>query len=365
MTKSSPRTHNNTLRNPQRGAVTVLIGLTLVMICVMLVIGVAQTTTLETRMSRNSLLANQARQAALAGFNYGAAWLKTHHADWLSVPDGSEVATPTTNPPMIVSGDGDSFAINVTFERRAEWAGYLRVESSAVPGNAPEVEAIVSQFLRPSSALTWAGETAPPLVVDGCADLSGASDLYPLNADSDAVGAAISSSSAVTCLTLGTVNTHGGSLSGDVFPAGGLWSHLLSVSRDEFQTLAATQSDAEPSQRDYWWATAADLNNGEWQLSLGSPQRPIVLIIPAELGCPRFSGGAQLVGLVLIEADCTGAAGWGDVRLYGSLGVSGDFASLGPGSRLFHIGEFPGGGAARIEPPPLDIILLAGSWKDF
>jgi len=365
MTNFSAPIHKHTPPVYQRGAVTILISLVLIMVCVLLVISVAQTTTLEARMARNSLLSNQARQAALAGFNYGNAWLKTHRADWLTVIDGTEIATPDENPPAIVASDGDSFAINVTFERRTEWAGYLHVKSSAVPGNAPEVEAIVSQFLRPSSVLTWVGETAPPLVVDGCADLSGASDLYPMHADSDTVGVAITSSVGVGCLSLGSANTHGGLVLGAAFPVGELWKYLLSVSREEFQTLAAAQTAHEPGQRDYWWATSADLNSGEWQLSLGSLERPIVLVIPSELGCPRFSGGAQLVGLVLIEADCTGAASWGDVRLYGSLGVSGNFASLGAGSRIFHISEFPGGGPARIEPPLLDIIQLAGSWKDF
>ena len=365
MTNFSVPIHKYTPPAYQRGAVTILISLVLIMVCVLLVISVAQTTTLEARMARNSLLSSQARQAAMAGFNYGNAWLKTHRADWLTPIDGTEIATPDENPPAIVASDGDSFAINVTFERRAEWAGYLRVEATAVPGNAAEVEAVVSQFVRPSSVLTWAGETAPPLVVDGCADLSAASDVYPLGADSDVTGVALASSTAITCLNLGGVNTHGGTLQNDIFATGELWNYLLSVSRDEFQTLAAAQIDLDPALRDYWWATAADLDASEWRLSLGSLERPIVLVIPSELGCPRFSGGAQIVGLVLIEADCTGAPAWGDVQFYGSLAISGDFASLGPGSRVTHISEFPGGGPARIEPPVLDIIQLAGSWKDF
>lgn len=349
----------------QRGATTVLIGLTLVLLCVLLTIGVAQTTTLETRMARNTVLANQARQAALAGFNYGNAWLKSQRPAWHAQADGRDIATPTPNPPAIASSTGDSFAINVTFERRAEWAGYMRVESTAVPGSAPEIEARVSQFVRASSVLTWAGETAPPLVVDGCADLSMASDVYPFGADGDNAGTAVASSAAIACLHLGSVNTHGGAARGEVFPAGELWDRLMSIGREEFQTLAAEQAARDPAQRDYWWATSADLSAGEWRLSLGSIERPIVLVIPAALGCPRFSGGAQLVGLILIEADCTGAPAWGDVRIYGSLAVGGDFGSLGSNSRLFHIGQFPGGGPARIEPPTLDIVQLAGSWRDF
>lgn len=336
----------------------------LVMLCVLLTIGVAQTTTLETRMARNTVLANQARQAALAGFNYGNAWLKTQRPEWIAQPDGRDIATPTPNPPAITSSTGDNFAINVTFERRAEWAGYVRVASTAVPGSAPEIEARVSQFLRASSVLTWASETAPPLVVDGCADVSAASDVYPSGADNDAAGTAVASSAAVTCLNMSSTNTHGGATQGEAFEAGELWKYIMSVSREEFQTLATEQNTLDPSQRDYWWATAADLAAGEWRLSLGRVERPIVLVIPAALGCPRFSGGAQIVGLVLVEADCTGAPVWGDVRLYGSLAVGGDFASLGPNSRLFHISQLAGG-PTRIEPPTLDIIQLAGSWRDF
>lgn len=319
-------------------------------------------------MARNTVLANQARQAALAGFNYGNAWLKTQRPAWIAQPNGVEIATPTSNPPAMTSSAGDRFAINVTFERRAEWAGYVRVEATAVPGSAPEIEARVSQFVRLSSVLTWAGETAPPLVVDGCADLSAASDVYPLGADSDRVGNAVTTSADSACLRLGGANTHGGSLQGESFAAGELWDRLMSVDREEFQTLAAEQSARDPTQRDYWWATATDLVAGEWRRSLGSVERPIVLVIPTALGCPRFGGGAQIVGVVLIEADCSGAPAWGDVHLYGSLGVSGvsgDFGSLGPNSRLFHISQFPGGGPARIEPPPLDIVQLAGSWRDF
>lgn len=365
MTNYSAPIRNRSPRSRQRGATTVLIGLTLVLLCVLLTIGVAQTTTLETRMARNTVLANQARQAALAGFNYGNAWLKTRRPDWIAQPDGRDIATPMPNPPAMTASTGDNFALNVTFERSAAWAGYLRVESTAVPGSAPEIEARVSQFVRPSSVLTWAGETAPPLLVDGCADVSAASDVYPSDANSDNAGTAVASSAAVTCLHLGSMNTHGGATQGEVFPTGELWNHLMSVDREEFQTLAAEQGARDPLQRDYWWATAANLIAGEWRLSLGSIERPIVLVIPTALGCPRFSGGVQIIGLVLIEADCTGAPAWGDVRIYGSLAVGGDFNSLGPNSRLFHISQFPGGGPARIEPPLLDIVQLAGSWKDF
>ena len=348
----------------QRGAATLLTCLALIIASIALAISVAHTATLEQRMARNSLLANQAQQAANAGLNFGSAWLKTQRPDWLTLPGGLDIATPTTNPPPMSSSSGDSFAINLTFERAPNWLGYILVRATASPSNAPEIESRVSQYLRPTGVLTAAGEAAPPLIVDGCADLSTANDLYPDAADLSDAGPVLSASGDAGCLYSGGTNLHGGTLQGEVFPVDGLWDYVFSVSHDELQALATEQVAALPTQRDYWWATADDLSAGEWRQSIGSPQRPIILVIPAELGCPRFSGGAEIVGLIYIEADCTGAPAWGDVYLYGSLAVIGQFNSLGPTSHLAQIGQHPSG-PARIVPPLLEVIQLAGSWKDF
>lgn len=363
MTNSS-QPYPDSSASAQRGAATLLTCLVLTVASIALAISVAHTAVLEQRMARNTLLADQAQEAAFGGLNFGRAWLKMQRPDWLPLANGHEFATPPNNPPALSSSGGGNFAINLTFERAPDWQGYIRVLATASPSSAPEIEARVREYLRPTGVLTWAGETAPPLVVDGCADLSATSDLYPAAADLAGAGAAVDASGAAGCLQGGGTNLHGGALRGEVFPAGELWDALFTVGRDEFQALAAEQAVAAPAQRDYWWASAADLDAGEWRRSIGSPQRPIVLVIPADLGCPRFSGGAQIVGLVLIEADCTGAAAWGDVRLYGSLAVTGQFASLGPTSRLAHISQLAGSGT-RIEPPPLGVVRLAGSWKDF
>lgn len=366
MISCSPLIPDRRSAHAQRGAATLLIGLTLVLASALLAIGVAHTTTLEQRMSRNTLLARQAQQAAAAGLDYGKAWLKSRRPDWLLQADGREIATAVPNPPPFQSASGASFAINLAFERIPAWQGYVRVHTTAAPAGAPEIEARASQFVRPLGVLSIRGEAAPPLVVDGCADLGMTHDVYPRDADTPAAGPVAWSSLVAGCLHAAGANLHGGSLHGEVFAADVLWELLFSVSREELRELAEAQREAllPASERDYWWADTADLTGGEWRMTLGSPQRPIVLVIPGDLGCPRMTGGAQIVGLVFIEADCGGAPLWGNVRIYGSLVVRGDFASLGPGSRLLHISQAPGG-PARIEPPPLDLIQLAGSWRDF
>ena len=350
----------------QRGAATLMICLGLIVACTALAISLAHTTTLEQRMARNTLLANQAQEAAVAGLNFGSAWLKRQRPDWVLTETGREIATPNDNPPALRSRAGDRFALNLTFERDALWRGYILVRSQASPASAVEIEARASQFVRPTSVLSVAGEAAPPLIVDGCADLSAASDLYPADADTPDAGAALLSSGDSVCNQTGGASLHGGAVQGEAFVPGGIWNYVFSVSRDELEAIAVGQATPErpPGMRDYWWASADDLSAGEWRQSLGSAEQPVLLFVPAELGCPRFSGGAEIVGLVFIEADCTGTPAWGEVRIYGSLVVNGQFASLGLGSRLFHIGELPGA-PGRIELPPLDVTLLAGSWKDF
>lgn len=380
MTNSLPHTHENPSSRrrgdgcagsgrarSQRGAATLLIGLTLVMASVGLAMSVAHTAVLEQRMARNGLLATQATEAAQAGLGFASAWLIAHRPGWIAQPDGSEIAAPDRNPPALATAGGGAFAVNLALERRAEWQGFVRVEATASPAGAPEIAAQVSRFMRPTGVLTHAGETAPPLLVDGCADVS-AGRIYPQAAATPQAGTAIVSSADVACIT-GTVGSlNGGAREGAAFAPGALWSHVFAVSRDEFRELAAGQAalDLPPAERDYWWASAADLVAGDWRLDLGSPERPVVLVVPAELGCPRFTGGVRVVGLVYIEAECLGAPAWDDMQIYGSLAVAGSvaFDNLGPGSRLLHISHAPGT-ADTIAPPRLDVLTWAGSWKDF
>ncbi len=338
-----------------------LVGLALVIVLVALAVSLGHTSALEQRMARNTLLANQTRQAAQSGLDYGLAWLKQQRPEWLTATNGRDVAAPDRNPPPITNSNGETFAINLTFERAAEWRGFIFVQASASPASAPEIEARVSQFARPIGVLTANGEDAPPLIVDGCADLTQANDVYPRAADTPGVtGPAVASSSNADCIDVGSTNLHGGAVRGESFAPGELWDHLMAVSREEFQTLAAEHG----SSGDYHWATAADLNAGNWRRSLGRPERPVVLIIPTELGCPRFSGGARIVGLIMVEADCGGAPSWGDVQIFGSLAIGGGFDALGPSSRLYHISLAPAG-PDTLEPPPLDVVVRAGGWRDF
>ena len=348
----------------QCGGATLLVALALLIASIALALALGHTSALEQRMARNSLLAEQTRQAANAGLNYGLAVLKRARPTWFVAPDGNEIAAPDSTPPAFTSHSGDSFAINIAFVRDPRWQGYMLVRADASPASAPEVEMQAAQFVRPLGVLTASGEDAAPLLVDGCAELASMQDIYPFAADGATPGRALATSGPAACSETQDVNLHGGHVQGEAFDSGTIWEHVFTLSREEFQALAQSQHDHPAAQRDYWWATDADLSGGAWRRSLGSAARPVVLVIPADLGCPAFSGGTQIVGMVFIEADCSGGPAWGDVRIYGSLVLRGTIDQLGPATRLLHISQAPGA-AIRIEPPPLEVLRLAGTWRDF
>ena len=329
----------------QRGSGTLLVALMLVFSITALLFGVAQGTAEGQRSSR--LLGQQqaARLAAEAGLAWGRRWLIERPVSWLPAGGGLEIAAPGRAAPPLPAPDGDRFGINVAFRRHAADPRFVQLVADAQLRGIPELHARVSAWVRPASVLSRAGEQAPPLVVDGCLTRphSGA-DIRPQGLFGPRPGPALASS----------------------FPRGGLWDHLFAVTRGELQRLAGDEvtRGMPPGARRYWWATPADLAAGQWRRSLGSPSAPVVLVFPAALGCPQLGGGAQIHGLVVIEAACAGGPPWGHFRLFGTLAVGGDLQRLSPGVRLAHI-EQAAGRPARLDLPIIEAPQVPGSWRDF
>ncbi|WP_297528585.1 hypothetical protein [Thiohalobacter sp.] len=351
----------------QRGSGTLLVALMLLFSITALLFDVAQGTGESQRASR--LLAQQqaARAAAEAGLAWGRRWLIERPVAWLPAGGGLEIGAPGRAAPALPAPDGDRFGINVAFARHAADPRFVRVVADAQLRGIPEIHGRVSAWLRPASVLTRAGEQAPPLVVDGCLSRphSGA-DVRPQGLFSLQPGTALASSGPAGCHAPGAANLRGGAIQGGAFTGGGLWAHLFAVSRAELQQLAADEvaRGLPPAARRYWWATAADLAAGQWRRSLGRPTAPVVLVFPAALGCPQLGGGAQVHGVVVIEAPCPGGPPWGHFTLFGTLAVGGNLNRLSPGVRLAHI-EQAAGQPPRLALPIIEAPQVPGSWRDF
>lgn len=364
-----PATLDSAHPSQQAGGASLWVSLALIIASLTLSLAVAHSIAMEQRMARNNVLLEQARWAAMAGLNFAAATLQQTRPDWLPAPTGVQQASVAQNPPLLYSQGGDSFAVNITYQRALHWNGYIFTQASAAAASSPEIEVQVSQFQRPLGVLSPAGEAAPPLVVDGCAQLRAAIELLPWQTDRGAAGTALASSGAADCTQLGQANVQAGQVRAQAFPADGMWDYLFAVGREEFRALAAADRQRPAPQRNYWWARATDLRAGQWRTSLGSVEQPVILLIPRELGCIAFGGGARIIGLVFIEAPCGQGPAWGPLRLYGSLALAGETPRFAAGSQLSHISHATATPALSrpwyIEPPPLDVIRVAGSWRDF
>lgn len=346
----------------QRGAATLTIALALIMAITMLSYAVAYTANTEQRMTQNDQLRQDSLQAAEAGILYSLQWLGTQRPDWIEVEDRL-LFSPSV--PSLTTATRDSFAFNIVFEAEDDNDRFIHVTSDACAANTPEICSRISLYAKPISILTDKGERAPPLILDGCVTASsGQPRLLPDPASTNPVSA-ISSHSA-SCLDPTLLNLGTGRTIGNAFAPNQLWQQLFGISREEFQTLADAEDAAgvPDAERNYWLVAADDLNAGRWDRSLGSPEQPVILVVPASLGCPAFGGGAIIHGLVYIDASCdAGAPVWDNLEIFGALAIAGNSAQLSADVRITHI-RYTAPAPPRLLPPLLGAVPVPGTWSD-
>ena len=136
------------------------------------------------------------------------------------------------------------------------------------------------------------------------------------------------------------------------------------VSRDEYARLATRDSTLPAERRRYWRVGPNTPGHATWRRSLGSPERPVVLVFPAETGCPRFGAGVRIVGLVFIDAACPQPLADRWLEIAGSLVINGDLALDAARVDLQHI-QAVDPGRTRLALPVLRLVAVPGSWKDF
>ena len=240
---------------------------------------------------------------------------------------------------------------------------FLTVQATTrrADGSGPGVQ--ITRRFRELSILSPLAELAPPLVIQGCPfDTAPNQEVYPLNADSDNAGIAI-------WLTAGdcpdiAMDTHQGSIQSITLP-GELWDALFILDREAYMERVAQQQNLPEEERRYWMATPADLDSqGRWSRSLGNPDQHRLLYFTPETGCPGFAAGVRIYGVVFIDTPCLDPLALASLDITGTLIVNGN-VNPGPGQlRLANIQlEDPEQTALRF--PPLRLVRVPGSWRDF
>jgi hypothetical protein len=159
----------------ERGAMTLMVGLTLLMGSTILTIGIARMGMMEQRIANNELRAKEAHQSAQAGLDYALAWLTS--SVWSTQPEAPKPGV------LEIRGSGNHrYEVHLTLDERP---GCLRVHSRAQAIGDASLSATASECLQQRRYLNDGPSVdLPPLVVNGCLpEILDGLDLYPCDPD--------------------------------------------------------------------------------------------------------------------------------------------------------------------------------------
>jgi hypothetical protein len=345
----------------QRGAATLLVALVLMMALTIVTLSVARTQLVEQRIANNHHWHTRLFLLADSGLARGSQRLEQslYRLDWRSDPGrNGEISR------VLLAEATADINTQLLFERKDPSTAFILVQATSGRTDGSGLQARVSQFVRPLSVLSPLGESAPPLVINGCLDrLTATLDVRPFNADRDQAGDAVWLDSDLQCPPMSGIDTHRGSVTERAF-GDDLWPAMFSVDRDTFFAMAEAQATLPAQERTYRVAEDGDLIAGRWAQSTGTPEHPVALYFPAEAGCPRFAPGVRIYGVVFIDADCSEPVASQTFELHGSLMVDGNLNAAGALLRLNHI-QVADARATRLRFPVLRSVAVPGSWSDF
>ncbi len=409
------------LKKSQHGAATLVVVLVLTMIMAVVSITTARTGIMEQKMTGNDLRAREAQEAAEAGLEYGIAWASKNNVPWPSVTGltldcPSDTGCPTL-PQVTGSSTGEAYNIALEYYRPSATSDFIRVTSTSKGANDAAITATIQVYVKPGGILTSEGELPPPVVMDGCMTTGGAPNIYPPwnDIDSDGVkdpnewtdangngivdsgewidtnsngivdneiGIALMTSHQETvagsfCLDYcgpgnscdasapGTGHAHldlnNGLLQNDqLFPNDSIWDYYFDVSLAQFQAAASTILDTQGGL--YWVTSSGNWTGGAY----GSATDPVIIVFTS--GCPKPTGNTTVYGILFFyqedacEVDFMN--GWGDVIVYGSIGVNGGIEKMNANLEIHGVGDGSGGIQTNIFRP-IDAARLPGTWKDF
>jgi len=348
-------------RTSQLGAATLLITLALTMSITIITLAVARTQLVEQRISANENWNTRLLLEAESGLARGTVVLNSS-VGTLSWNEGLDNNSETSR--LTLAGDQTDTSTELVFSRTADFDRMISVQAIARRNDGSNISARVSQYVRLLSILTPLAESLPPLVVNGCpAGLPQAIDIRPQNADTEQAGDSMWSDISMACSLPGSVDIHNGSVI-TINLTDRLWSLIFSVSREEYLLLAEQDQSLPEQERRYLAVPASAPGSNIWNRNLGSANTPVVLYFPAEAGCPVFSPGTTIYGIVYIDTGCPNPIASYNVTIIGSLIVNGKLNIEGSGMQLNNI-QVADDRQTRLDFPVLRSVRVPGTWKDF
>ena len=348
-------------REYQQGAATLLITLVLTMSITIVTLVVARTQLVEQRISSNENWNTRLSLKAESGLARGTVYLNSDAGN-LSWSEGADDNTETSR--ITLESDQSDISTELVFSRAVNFDRMISVQAIARRTDGSNILARASQYVRLLSVLTPLAESLPPLVYKGCpTGMPRTIDIRPQDADTDLAGDAVWSDTSTACSLPGSVDIHNGSLE-TINMAEGLWPLVFSVSTEEFMLLAEQEKSLPDRDRRYWVAQASGSGSNTWSRNLGSADYPVVLYFPAETGCPVFSPGTTIYGVIFIDSSCPDPIAGYNVSIIGSLVVNGSLNITASSMQLNNI-QVADKQQTRLDFQILRGVQVPGTWKDF
>ncbi len=345
----------------QRGAATLLITLVLTMSITIVTLAVARTQLVEQRISANENWNTRLSLEAESGLARGTVLLNStfETLSWSVEADNNSETSR-----VHLENDRTDISTELAFNRAADFDRMISIQAVARRNDGSNILARVSQYVRLLSVLTPLAESIPPLVINGCpTGTPGSIDIWPQDADTDPAGDSIWYDTSKTCSPPELIDIHNGALD-TIDMSDGLWPLVFSISTEEFLLLAEEDASLLNRNRRYWVAQASGSGSNLWSRSLGSARDPVVLYFPAETGCPVFSPGTIIYGIVFIESGCSNPIAGYNVSIIGSLVVNGNLNITDSSMQLNNI-QVVDNRQTRLDFPILRSVPVPGTWKDF
>lgn len=407
-------------KDRQKGFATLFIVMMLALIMAVIALTTAQVGIMEQRITGNDLRAREAQEAAEAGLEYGVAWAGKNNIPW---PTGTsdKLTCPATGCPTLptITGSSSGEAYNISslvYYRPNVTSDFIRVTSTSVGSPDATIIATAEAYVKPRGILSSNGKMPPPLVIDKCmTKTTGNPDIYPSWHDLDKdgvkdpnewndengngivdagewtdangngkvdneIGAAIITSQPEYvggnfCLDYcgpggggcspsspGTgkphLNLHDGVLQNNAaFPNNSIWNYYFDISQEQFKAIASTTLSTAPGL--YWITSSGNWDNGTY----GSATNPVIIVF--ENGCPKPNGTTVIYGILFFLAGCETDPmnGWGNVTVYGSVGINGGVDKLNSNPEIHGVGD--DSVMPIINSFPIQASRLPGTWKDF
>lgn len=374
---------------------TLLFALLLLIGAGILAFGAGRTGVVEQRIANNEQQGIEAEEAAEAGLDYALAWL----SDNVWTPD---VAPPT--PPVHRSVKGELYDTGL---RLTPAPNAICVRSRAVSREDAHLTATVyacfaqGGLFAPSPAVTM----PPALMIGGCWTAPpGTAELYVPGAD--ALSIVSGESAGIACLPQGAleVSTWRDS-DGDrrLAPsekgpsaeyrraridgcpgAHCTWNQVFDLPFDEATALAENAGHVFTDQIPCGATSAPGIyliqhdgpidrldlsggcvdEDGDARYAIGTPAKPILLIVPGTGGCPIFADDIEIQGIVYFEQPCAGTS-WQDASIQGAVIWEGDAAP--PGDQAVFIETDYGSGSEL--NAAFQVVTGAarvpGTWRDW